>query len=80
MIANMAITETKPSSGTATMTLEPPVVGSNEGKIPRQYIRWLSPTPRDTPVPEMRARLERDGYLFVKGLLPRQDVLDVRRE
>jgi phytanoyl-CoA hydroxylase len=64
----------------STTTTEPPVVGSNEGKIPHQYIRWLQPTPRDTPMSEMRARLERDGYLFVKGLLPRQDVLDVRRE
>lgn len=31
-------------------------------------------------MPEMRKRLEEDGYVFVKGLLPREDVLNVRRE
>ena len=59
---------------------EPPIVGSNQGKVNRQYIRWLRPTPRDTPMHEMRQRLEADGYLFVKDLLPREDVLKVRKE
>ena len=57
-----------------------PVVGSNQGKVDPQYIKWLRPTPRDTPLDEMRKRLADDGYLFVKGLLPREDVLNVRRE
>ena len=68
---------------TSTMTYtqeEPPIVGSNQGKIKRQYIRWLRPTRKDTPMPEMRKRLEEDGYVFVKGLLPKEDVLNVRRE
>jgi hypothetical protein len=29
---------------------------------------------------EMRQRLEQDGYLFVKGLIPREDVLDEREK
>ena len=64
---------------TATQT-EPPIVGSNQGKIQRQYIRWLRPTPKDTPMSEMRSRLKEDGYLLVKQLLPREDVLKVRKE
>jgi Phytanoyl-CoA dioxygenase (PhyH) len=30
--------------------------------------------------PELGRRLERDGYLFVRGLLPRADVLDLQRQ
>jgi phytanoyl-CoA hydroxylase len=29
---------------------------------------------------EMRQRLGQDGYLFVKGLIPREDVLDEREK
>ena len=68
---------------TATTTRtqqEPPVVGSNQGKIKRQHIGWIRPTPKDTPMPEMRKRLKEDGYLLVKGLIPREDVLKVREE
>lgn len=32
----------------------------------------------DTSFEEMRARYERDGYLWVKNLIPREDVLDMR--
>lgn len=59
---------------------KPPVVGSNQGRIGNEHIRWLRPTTTDTPLEEMRDRLEQDGYLFVKNLLPREDVLKVRAE
>lgn len=32
----------------------------------------------DTPLDEMRRRFDDDGYIFVKGLMPREDVLDMR--
>ena len=31
-------------------------------------------------VEEMRQILDEDGYLFVKGLLPRDDVVNMRRQ
>ncbi|UNI13563.1 Phytanoyl-CoA dioxygenase [Purpureocillium takamizusanense] len=67
---------------TVTMTVEsPPVaVGSNQGKIASQHLGWLRPTARDTPLEEMRERLRQDGYLFVKNLIPRKDVLRVRKD
>jgi phytanoyl-CoA hydroxylase len=68
-------------TATSTQTQgELPIVGSNQGKIKRQYIRWLRPTAKDTPMAEMRERLQLDGYLLVKNLLPREDVLKVRKE
>ncbi|KAJ6447022.1 phytanoyl-CoA dioxygenase [Purpureocillium lavendulum] len=67
---------------TATMTVEsPPVaVGSNQGKIAPQHLGWMRPTSTDTPLEEMRRRLREDGYLFVKNLIPRKDVLRVRKD
>ncbi|KAJ9639121.1 hypothetical protein H2204_004029 [Knufia peltigerae] len=50
-----------------------------EGSIPQSRLGWLRPTPADTPIEEIRRRLEEDEYVFVKGLLPREDVLETRR-
>ena len=59
----------------------PPIsVGSNEGKIPQHDLEWLKETPTDTPLAEMQRRLREDGYVFVKNLIPREDVLKVRSE
>ena len=55
-----------------------PLVGSFEGKIERQHVKLMRPTPKDTPMPEMRKRLQEDGYLLVKNLLPREEVINVR--
>ncbi|KAG8416816.1 hypothetical protein J3459_013604 [Metarhizium acridum] len=55
-------------------------VGSNEGKVAQENLGWLRPTSKDTSIPEMRKRLKEDGYLFVKSLIPREDVLKVRSE
>jgi phytanoyl-CoA hydroxylase len=71
----MAVTTTE------TTTLpEPPILGSNQGKVQRQHIRWLRQTPKDTPMPEIRQRLQEDGYVLMKGILPREDVLKVRKD
>ena len=66
--------------GRAILRGEPPVVGSNRGKIRPEHLRWMRPTSKETPMEEMRSRLKEDGYLFVKHLLPREDVLKVRAE
>lgn len=58
----------------------PVPVGSNQGKVAQEHLGWLKPTFTDMPVHEMRARLKEDGYLFVKNLIPRDDVLKVRTE
>lgn len=58
----------------------PVPVGSNKGKVAQENLAWLRPTYKDTPIAEMRDRLKEDGYLFLKNLIPREDVLKVRSE
>ncbi|EMC96978.1 hypothetical protein BAUCODRAFT_434805 [Baudoinia panamericana UAMH 10762] len=56
-----------------------PKLRSNYGEsLDRSSIGWLKQTPADSPIDKMRKRYEEDGYIYVKGLLPVQDVLDVR--
>lgn len=43
-------------------------------------IGWLRETPVRTSVEEMRKRYLEDGYVFIKKLIPRDDVVDVREE
>ncbi|KAJ5925634.1 hypothetical protein N7454_008273 [Penicillium verhagenii] len=56
----------------------PEGLGQNGGRVSTEKIGFLRPTPVTMPVDEMRQRLKQDGYLFVKGLIPRRDVLDAR--
>ena len=51
---------------------------ANRGTVSQPQLGWLRPTPADTPIPQIRQRLEEDGYVWVKGILPRQDVLAMR--
>ncbi|KAI1856706.1 uncharacterized protein JN550_013700 [Neoarthrinium moseri] len=51
----------------------------NDGQLPLGMTGLLKPTdPYSASVAEMRESLARDGYLFLKGLLPREDVLRTR--
>ncbi|KAH8893978.1 hypothetical protein GQ53DRAFT_860091 [Thozetella sp. PMI_491] len=52
---------------------------SNFGPMDKDSIGYLQPTLASTPIEIMRERFERDGYLFVKGLLKKEDVLACRR-
>ena len=53
----------------------------NRGKnVDLSSTGWMLPTPKDTPLEEMRRRYEDTGYLWVKHLLPREDVYDVREQ
>ena len=40
---------------------------------------WLSPSDPGEDQTALRARFERDGYLWLKGFLPRSEMLDFRR-
>ncbi|EXJ80609.1 phytanoyl-CoA hydroxylase [Capronia epimyces CBS 606.96] len=62
---------------------EPPAAGRdklvvNDGPLTPDLFSDLRPTTLDTPIEEARRRYEEDGYVFVKGLLPREDVLKAR--
>lgn len=41
-------------------------------------IGWLHETPVTTSIEEMRRRYQEEGYVFMKRLILRDDVLDVR--
>lgn len=58
----------------------PSGIGANQGVIKEEHIQRLRPTPKDTPISEIRRRLKEDGYIFMKGLIPREDVLNVRKQ
>ncbi|KAL8933762.1 MAG: hypothetical protein Q9211_005602 [Gyalolechia sp. 1 TL-2023] len=56
-----------------------PNLRSNLGDyVDRSAIGWMRSTPSDTPVEEMRKRFEEDGYIWVKKVIPRDDVYDMR--
>ncbi|MCJ1447920.1 MAG: hypothetical protein MMC23_008432 [Stictis urceolatum] len=56
-----------------------PVQRTNYGSpIDSQMLSWLTPTTKDTPLSEIRARYRRDGYIWIKDIIPRSDVFDMR--
>ncbi|KAF4500320.1 phytanoyl- hydroxylase [Fusarium agapanthi] len=50
----------------------------NDGLLQSGMIRKLKQSYKSESIEDLRARYEKDGYLFMKGLLPRSDVLDCR--
>ncbi|KAL8711861.1 MAG: hypothetical protein Q9220_003805 [cf. Caloplaca sp. 1 TL-2023] len=38
----------------------------------------MRPTPKDTPLEEIRSRFMQDGYVWIKNVIPREDVYDMR--
>lgn len=58
-----------------------PTLRSNQGNhVEATSTGWMQSVSTDTPAEEMRARYDRDGYLWVKNLIPREDVLDMREQ
>jgi phytanoyl-CoA hydroxylase len=56
-----------------------PKLRSNYGAyLQDSNVGWMRPTPIDTPISELRRRFEQDGYVWVKNVMPREDVLDMR--
>lgn len=59
---------------------ELPKLRSNYGNyLDNETVGWMKETPIDTPLEEMRRRFEEDGYVWVKNVMPREDVLDMRQ-
>lgn len=52
----------------------------NDGQLSPEQVAPLQPTTLDTPIEEVRRRYCEDGYVFLKGVLPREDVLKARSE
>ena len=62
-------------------TKDVPTLHSNQGNhINPASTGWMQSVTTDTPKEEMRARYNRDGYLWVKNLIPREEVLDMREQ
>ncbi|KAF9887606.1 hypothetical protein FE257_009819 [Aspergillus nanangensis] len=56
----------------------PDGLGQNGGRVDLANVNRLRPSSKSLPLEELRQRLREDGYLFVKGVIPREDVLDAR--
>jgi phytanoyl-CoA hydroxylase len=75
-----------PRSSSHELSFEPisppvPQIRSNEGDyIEEKSLGWMRPSSADETLEEMWRRFEDDGYLLIKGLLPREDVLDMREQ
>lgn len=52
----------------------------NDGLLRPEQVGLLKPSSPDMPIEELRRRYDEDGYVFLKGLLPREDVLKAREE
>jgi len=50
----------------------------NAGSVPEAKLGWLRATAAETPIEVIRQRLEQDEYVWIKGLIPSQDVLAMR--
>ncbi|KAI1372508.1 hypothetical protein F4677DRAFT_432443 [Hypoxylon crocopeplum] len=50
----------------------------NDGLLSDEHVGYLHASYPDEPLDDLRQRYKRDGYLFLKGLLPRDDVLKAR--
>ena len=58
-----------------------PSLRSNHGDyVDQTSTGWMRPTHVDTPPEEMRNRFARDGYIWVKNVIPREDVYDMREQ
>ncbi|XHF97263.1 hypothetical protein AWENTII_000860 [Aspergillus wentii] len=51
-----------------------------DGPLTSENATLLRPSDPNLPVDELRKRYEEDGYLFLKQVLPRADVLETRRK
>lgn len=61
--------------GVLTQTL-----AASDGPLTSENAALLRPSEPSLPLEELRKRYDEDGYLFLKGVLPREDVLEVRKQ
>ncbi|CAL5872849.1 uncharacterized protein PFLUO_LOCUS7118 [Penicillium psychrofluorescens] len=57
---------------------QPGRLAVNDGLL--ENVKFLHQSHADEPLDKLRQRYEEDGYLFLKGLIPRADVLKARHE
>ena len=78
----MAAADVLPPPGHgAAFPKELPTIRAIGGKdVNGDLLGWLHPIPADTPVEEMRASYEKHGYIWVKNVIPREDVYDLREQ
>lgn len=51
---------------------------NNGDHIDHDKVGLMQPTPKDSPLDEMRRKIKETGYIFIKNLIPRDHVLRVR--
>ena len=70
-----------PAHEIAAQPAELPKLRSNYGRhVDSAFVGWMRPTPASTSMDEMRRLYETEGYVWVKNLLPREDVYDLREQ
>ncbi|KZZ96573.1 Phytanoyl-CoA dioxygenase [Moelleriella libera RCEF 2490] len=74
----MAIGTSTTTSTTTTTTIGGVCLRVNDGPLLPSDVALLRPSSPSEPLAELRDRYASDGYLFLKGLLPRKDVLSAR--
>ena len=74
----MATAIVSPSDHAFTGRHLPQQIKANQGLVQGTHLGWLRPTTMNTPQDEMRKRLKEDDYIYLKGALPREDVLKMR--
>lgn len=58
-----------------------PELHSNTGSaLKPDTLGWMRESSSSLPLEELKTRFREDGYIFIKGLIPRKDVLDVREQ
>ncbi|KAG8684624.1 hypothetical protein FRC11_011827 [Ceratobasidium sp. 423] len=75
-VPELAVTTKRPAYEHPNRKLEDVKLHSNLGPMNPECLGWLQPTdPKTTSMDEMRERFIEDGYIWVKGLIPREDIL-----
>lgn len=64
----------------AEPTKVPDIRSSHGDDVDTKAIGWMEPVDLWTPLKELRRRYYRDGYVWIKNLIPREDVLDMREQ
>ncbi|CCO30577.1 hypothetical protein BN14_04607 [Rhizoctonia solani AG-1 IB] len=75
------VAQKRPSYAPPNRKLENIKLRSNLGPMDSTSLGWLQPVyANSTSLEEMRERFVEQGYLWVKGLIPREEILDFRRK
>ncbi|CUA71867.1 hypothetical protein RSOLAG22IIIB_04813 [Rhizoctonia solani] len=76
-----AVPTARPKYEPPNRKLEDVRISSNAGPMKPENLGWLQPVdPKTTSMDEMRELFIEQGYIWVKGLIPREDTLAFRRK